>query len=242
MTGVQTCALPIYLLLDGNNKICEKCKDGFYFRCVIKRCSQNSLTQSAILAADAYFRKKIIKPVDVIDHFLFVSHFAKNKHVEFESKYNSKSSVLYNFNVNLKDIKSIKNKGNYFLFYGRLSREKGISTLIDAAINANIKLKVVGEGLLLPKYKKLKHKNIEFLGFKSGAELWSLIYNSSFVVVPSEWYENNPLTIIEAYSFGKPVIGARIGGIPEIIKENITGYLFPSGDKKKIRKIINRCK
>ena len=167
-----------------------------------------------------------------------MSHFAKNKHVEFESKYNSKSSVLYNFNVNLKDIKSIKNKGNYFLFYGRLSREKGISTLIDAAINANIKLKVVGEGLLLSKYKKLKHKNIEFLGFKSGAELWSLIYNSSFVVVPSEWYENNPLTIIEAYSFGKPVIGARIGGIPEIIKENITGYLFPSGDKKKLEKLL----
>jgi glycosyltransferase involved in cell wall biosynthesis len=71
---------------------------------------------------------------------------------------------------------------------------------------------------------------VSFLGYKSGNELWNLVLNSSFVVVPSEWYENNPLTILEAYSLGKPVIGAQIGGIPEILIDNETGFLFKSGD------------
>lgn len=75
-----------------------------------------------------------------------------------------------------------------------------------------------------------KLTNIEFLGFRKGEELFKLIRNSSFVLVPSEWYENNPLTIVEAYSAGKPVIGSNIGGIPELIIEGKTGYLFEMGD------------
>jgi len=70
--------------------------------------------------------------------------------------------------------------------------------------------------------------NVEYVGFKQGSELNNLINNSSFIIVPSEWYENNPLTIIEAYSYGKPVIGANIGGITELIIENKTGFLFAS--------------
>lgn len=72
--------------------------------------------------------------------------------------------------------------------------------------------------------------NVEFLGFRKGEELFSFIRDASFVLVPSEWYENNPLTIVEAYSVGKPVIGSNIGGIPELIIEGRTGFLFEMGD------------
>lgn len=78
--------------------------------------------------------------------------------------------------------------------------------------------------------KTRNRSNIEFLGFKKGEELFNYIRNASFVLVPSEWYENNPLTIVEAYSAGKPVIGSNIGGIPELIEDGETGFLFEMGD------------
>ena len=229
---------PNTLLFDNTNRICEQCKDGVYLRCLSKRCSQGSIPQSAILTMDAYFRKNIIKPIDKIDHFLFVSHFARDKHVAFNSGYRNKSDVLYNFAPDLLTVNPSKKKGKYFLYYGRISREKGLQTLIKSAIKAKVNLKIAGTGPLLNEIKNINSDNIEFLGHKTGKELWSIVRNSSFIIVPSEWYENNPLTIIESYSYGKPVIGARIGGIPEIVNENKTGYLFSPGDTKQLEKIL----
>ena len=108
------------------------------------------------------------------------------------------------------------------------------------------KLKIVGTG---PEEEALKayvaehraEQKIEFVGYRKGDELKELIRDASFVVVPSEWYENNPMTIIEAYSAGIPVIGAHIGGIPEIIDEGRTGYLFPSGDIQGLKEAITKA-
>jgi glycosyltransferase involved in cell wall biosynthesis len=94
------------------------------------------------------------------------------------------------------------------------------------------KLVIVGDGpvckLITDFIDTNKMYNVEYVGFKQGTELNNLIKNSSFIIVPSEWYENNPLTIIEAYANGKPVIGADIGGITEIIINKKTGFLFSS--------------
>jgi glycosyltransferase involved in cell wall biosynthesis len=105
----------------------------------------------------------------------------------------------------------------------------------------NLKLKVAGTGPLLNKLKDKSSGNVEFLGFINGEELSTVIENSSFVVIPSEWYENNPLTLIEAYAHGKPVIGSKIGGIPEIIDEGKTGYIFNSGDKISLERTIKKA-
>lgn len=232
---------PAYLFINGKNEICEKCIDGFYLRCLLKRCSENSFSQSAMLTLDAYFRKYFVKPINHIDRFIFVSKFIKKKHIEFDINYRAKAVMLYNFNPELSSIVPSNVKGKYFLFFGRISREKGVPTLIEASLKAGISLKIVGTGPLLEQFADRKFQNIEFLGYKSGEELWSLIRNASFIIVPSEWYENNPLTIIEAYSFGKPVIGANIGGIPEIIEENKTGYLFNSGNKSELELLLRRA-
>ena len=232
---------PAYLFLDGKNEVCEKCIDGFYLRCILKRCSENSYSQSVMLSLDAYFRKYFIKPISHIDRFIFVSKFIKKKHIEFDSNYETKADMLYNFNPELNAIVPSKTKGKYFLYFGRISREKGVPTLIESALKAKISLKIVGTGTLLGKFTERHFDNIEFLGFKSGEELWSLVQNASFIIVPSEWYENNPLTIVEAYSFGKPVIGARIGGIPEIIEENKTGYLFNPGNKYELEQLLRQA-
>ncbi|WP_423127240.1 glycosyltransferase [Gaoshiqia sp. Z1-71] len=233
---------PAYLFLDGKNNICEACKDQFYLRCSIRRCSENNLFQSFALSLDAYFRKYMVIPLKYIDQFIFVSNFTKDKHTSFNPGYKQKGEVLYNFVPVLEKIEPINVPGDYFLFYGRLSREKGIHSLVNAATGTDISLKIVGEGPLFRKYKDSSSHNIKFFGYKSGDELWNLVKMASFIVVPSECYENNPMTILEAYSYGKPVIGSRIGGIPEIIEHGRTGFLFEHGNINQLKEILESAR
>ncbi|MDC0553794.1 glycosyltransferase family 4 protein [Flavobacteriaceae bacterium] len=230
---------PASLLLDNKNNICELCKDGSYLRCTTKKCAPHSFSKNFMLSMDAYFRKKYLRPLNFINHFIFVSHFSRNKHIEFEKEYRFKSSVLYNFIENFKKNKNKIIKGDYFIYFGRLSREKGIATLIEAATLSDINLKIVGEGPLYDDCKKLNLKKIDFIGFKQGEELRSLVRNSSFVIVPSEVYESLGMVIIEAYALGKPVIASRIGGIPEIVDNGNTGLLFELKSVKDLTKKIN---
>lgn len=225
---------PAYLFLDGSNNICERCKDKFYFRCLIKRCSENNLFQSGILSIDAYFRKYFVNPIDYVDKYIFVCDFMRKKHISFNPAYAPKGQLLYNFIPDLDSTVTSAKKGEYLLFYGRLSKEKGLSTLIDATIKTNIKLKIVGTGPLAATYNYNINNRIQFLGYKDGEELWNLVRNASFIVVPSECYENNPLTILESYAYGKPVIGSKIGGMPEIIIDGHTGFLFESRNKDQL--------
>ena len=106
----------------------------------------------------------------------------------------------------------------------------------------NSNLKIAGTGPLedeLKDYTKSNNvTNVEFLGYKSGKELTDLVENAYFIIVPSEWYENNPMTIIEGYAAGVPVIGTNIGGIPEIIEEGVTGYLFTPANSVDLTRVV----
>jgi glycosyltransferase involved in cell wall biosynthesis len=108
----------------------------------------------------------------------------------------------------------------------------------------NIKLKIIGEGPikedLVSKVRSSEMKNIDFLGYVTVEKLKDEIRKSMFVVVPSEWYENNPGSIIEGFALGKPVIGARIGGIPELVKDNETGLTFESGNSEDLKAKITQ--
>lgn len=232
---------PAYLFLNGKNEVCEKCKGGKYYNCVINKCSENSISQSAILTIDSYFRSITKKVQSKVDSLVFVSKFSRQKHFDFSFGENRKFDSLYNFMPNLNQIVANSKKGNYFVYYGRISREKGINTLIKAFQNSSINLKIIGTGPLLAEYTNKKYPNIEFVGYKTGAELIELVSNASFIIVPSQWYENNPMTIVEGYSYGKPVIGANIGGIPEIIEDSKTGYLFESGDSEDLLSMVSKA-
>lgn len=222
---------PANALLDSENNICEKCRDRSYYHCACKRCLEGNFLFSSVLSAEGYLRRYLIDPLDYIDRFIFVSEFAGRKHIEFDKRFADKSEHLYNFTDT--EFGSAKSeKGDYFLFFGRLSKEKGIETLLSAVIKTKVRLKIAGSGPLKNEVVDLskRHKGIEFLGHQSGSELKELVRNASFIIVPSEWYENNPMTIIEAYAAGVPVIAARIGGIPEIVMHEETGFLFESRD------------
>jgi glycosyltransferase involved in cell wall biosynthesis len=135
---------------------------------------------------------------------------------------------------------------DYIVYFGRLSNEKGILTLIDAISKlSKIKLAIIGHGPILDSVKsKIKDLGLEarvqLLGFKSGIELYNIIKKSRFIVIPSEWYENNPYSVLEAMALGKPIIGSEIGGIPELVQEDVNGYLFKYGDSEDLAEKINK--
>jgi glycosyltransferase involved in cell wall biosynthesis len=228
---------PSYLFLDGKLEICERCKGGYYYNCLKHKCSEKSLSQSFILTLDAYNRKYINNPTNYISKLIFVSNFAKKKHDEFGLN-SANAVVIYNFMLNMDKVIPSNFKGDYLLYFGRLSREKGVLTLLNALKPTKLRMIIVGEGPLKSTIEKNKGQNIKVVGFKKGRELEQLIKKASFIIVPSEWYENNPMTIIEAYSYGKPVIGASIGGIPEIIVDGKTGYLFESNNIESLKEKI----
>lgn len=221
---------PVNAMLDKEGLICEKCKNDKFYNCITKRCSEGNIFQSTVVTAEAYMRKFIFDPLTYINHFIFVSEFSRNKHISFDNRYKSKSSHLYNFSNSVAN--RLGPRGDYLFYYGRLSKEKGILNLVKAVKKTNSKLIIAGDG---PQKEAVLNEisgfpNIEYVGFQSGIALNDLILKSSFVVVPSEWYENNPMTIVESFLMGKPVIGSNIGGIPELVTSK-TGLIFESGDE-----------
>jgi glycosyltransferase involved in cell wall biosynthesis len=131
--------------------------------------------------------------------------------------------------------------GTYFLYFGRLAVEKGVETLLRAVARSGVSLKLAGTGPEENKLKALAAElgvDAEFVGFKSGAALHDLIRQARAVVLPSEWYENAPMSILESAAMQVPVIGADIGGIPEMIVPGETGWVFPSRDVNALAQLL----
>ncbi|MFM5419654.1 glycosyltransferase family 4 protein [Aeromonas veronii] len=142
------------------------------------------------------------------------------------------------------DVESSRESGEdrgYFLFLGRLMAEKGVETLARAhqRMTRPAGLKIVGGGPLLAHLGQ-HYPNAELLGFKQGEALLDLLRHAKGVVVPSEWYENCSMSVLEAMAYGKPVIGARIGGIPEQIRDGLDGLLFEAGNADELARCMDR--
>lgn len=230
---------PVNTFIDRHDRICEMCRDKHFIHCTIKRCKDGNLFQSMIVTLEAYFWKYFESPIKYIDHYIFVSNFSLQKHLDFNEKFRGKYTQLYNF-TNVRSNRDIV-KGDYFLYFGRLSKEKGVKTLISTFSKIkDKKLKIAGNGPLrgLVEDSAKENQNIEYVGFKTGSDLESLIRNAYFVILPSECYENNPLSLIEAFNSGKPVIGAEIAGIPELIENGKNGFLFKSGSSESLELVL----
>ncbi len=231
------------MLTDG--KPCEKCKNGKYFWCFLKKCTKDSYAKSLLNVVEMYLHHKILHIYDKIDVFISPSIFLKKKLKEVGFK---KEIVhLPNF-INAKDyLPKYSFNEKIICYFGRLSEEKGLFTLLEAVKGIDIKLKIVGDGPIKEnlkfKVKSEKLDNVDFLGYKSGRELENEIKRSMTVVLPSECYENNPRIVLEAFVLGKPVIGSKIGGIPELVQDGKTGLTFEprniSDLRNKIEYLVN---
>src|SRR3989304_3822752 len=226
---------PSYLMLL-NSKPCERCKGRKFYNPLFTLCHKNNFLASAIYTIESYFNLWF-KKYDWIRFFICPSKFSMNIHLEAVIT-EEKLIHIPNF-IKLKNFEPDYEPGNYILFVGRLSQEKGVLTLLKAVKGLDIELKIVGDGPIRKEYEKYirneRITNVTFEGYKSGEELKSLYKNSAFVIFPSEWYENAPMTILETSAYGKPIIGSNIGGISEMIINEKTGLLFEPGDYNGLR-------
>lgn len=221
---------------------CEACFQGDKLPCLKYKCMKDSMLASWIgyLEALRWNRERLEECTDL---FICPSHFMADK-MEQGGFEKGKLVVLHNFIDGKKCFREDCCKEDYYCFAGRLSHEKGVETLLKAAALLPYKLKVIGAGPLADKLQK-EHRqdNIEFLGFRPWRELKELVGRARFSVLPSEWNENNPLSVIEALGLGTPVLGVRLGGIPELIDEGVNGLTFESGNvddlRDKIRQMWN---
>lgn len=215
---------PSHGLFDIDIKPCEKCLGGNFLHCIKGRCIKKSRAMSILGAIDAYFWK-INKAYSYIDTIVCPSYFLKSK-LDTQKRFQGKTKVIHNF-IEKKEYKPFK-KDNYILEFGHLSKDKGTLTLLEVARRMpQQKFLFVGYGAAVDEIKKLA--NAEFVGFKTGDELKDIIGGAAISVCPSEMYENCPYSVMESQVLSTPVLGADIGGIPELISVGETGELFTAG-------------
>ena len=205
---------------------------------LINKCLKNSYLASLFAWFEAIFwdKEKLTK---LTDCFISPSRFLKTKMTEAGFP-NDKIEVISNFMPQL--ISPAKSKKDYYCYIGRISEEKGVYSLLQAAKQLPYSLKVIGDGPLFERYRKeFGCEKIEFTGYLTPDKAFEIVKNARFIVLPSICYENNPLSIIEALSMGTPVLGARIGGIPELIEESVNGFLFSPQNIQELSQKIDLC-
>lgn len=220
---------PRYDCLRNGEMICEECFADKH-KVLEYKCMKNSRLASFLSYREAvkWNRERLEA---CIDKFICPSGFMTKKMMQ--GGFNiDKLHTLCNFVDVVKcQREDYLERDNYYCFIGRLSYEKGVKTLIEAANRLPCyKLVIIGGGPLESELKKMAGKNVQFVGFKKWDEIKDIMGRARFMVIPSEWYENNPLSVIEAECLGVPVLGAQIGGISELISDGDTGMTFRSRD------------
>ncbi|MBI5077351.1 glycosyltransferase [Candidatus Falkowbacteria bacterium] len=224
-------------------KVCERCKKHRYFQSVANRCVQDSAAASALSALELYAQWLLKFYQEKVDLFISPSQFLADKLQGWGIERPFK--VVNNF-IDIKNFEPAFSPGDYLVCVSRLSEEKGILTLLAAVKTLpNVKLKLVGTGpqkRLIEKFiSENKLKNVEYLGAVYGQKLYDIIRRARIFIIASEWYENYPISVLEAMALGKPVLASDIGGLPEIVKENENGWLFPAGDAAALSQKIKEC-
>jgi len=212
-------ACPAYRMIT-HDGICERCKGGRLYNATRNRCMHGSMPLSIWVTIEAYVHRFLRSYDKYVDKFIVPSRFYISKFEEWGWP-GDRFTYIPNF-VRGEKIRPEFQPGDGFVYLGRLSGEKGLATLIKASVSADVRITIIGTGPEEPNLKALASQldaRVEFPGYLSGEALFDRVRASRAIVVPSEWYENAPISLLEAYALGKPVIGARIGGIPELINE-----------------------
>lgn len=246
--------IPVVMTLHGPQLICpsvkmmykskEYCKDSFCasgnpLPCIMNKCLDNSLLKSTAITAEYLFRK-VHGLYGKISAYICPS-VAMSKLAAKSGIPDSKLAVINNFVDEAKfkfqpDFQS----GKYFLFVGRLSNEKGCHYLLEAMkrLDKSVSLHIVGTGddeaNLIKQAQDLKLDNVKFLGFLQGAELENQYRHCISTILPCNWFENFPTTIIESFVYGKPVIASNVGGITEMLENGKNGLVFEPGNVEEL--------
>jgi glycosyltransferase involved in cell wall biosynthesis len=222
-----------------HGKVCEECRGGKYYNCAKNRCVKDSFAKSCINVAEGYLHKWR-KSYDAIGAIITPSAFYRKMFRRFGIAPERVTHIPNFLDSQEPYVYPMADSKQYYLYLGRLSEEKGLMTLLQAVRNQPIRLRIAGTGPMEEELNAYiqRHRmyNVHMMGFQSGQALTDLIGNAKAVVLPSEWYENGPYAAIEALQLGRPIIGADIGGIPELVEGN--GYLFESGSAEDLQRVL----
>lgn len=233
-------ACPAYKML-AHDGICERCKGGRIWNVVTHKCVKDSYALSGTIALETLTHRALHLYSRNVDRFVVPSRFYLEKFVEWGWD-RDKFTYIPNF-VDTERFTPDPTPGTAFVYVGRLGHEKGLKTLIKAAALAAVPLRIIGTGPEEKMLRTLAEKiggQIEFLGYLAGEDLQRAIKASRALVLPSEWYENAPISVLEAYALGRPVIGAKIGGIPELIRPGETGDTFEPANTESLAETLRR--
>lgn len=242
---------PNYLMLDGSGNVCDACLGGHFKECLKRKCVRGSTAKSALAMMEADWYKRH-QTYSKIDRIIAPSEFMRKKLLEggFPGK---QVVTMQNFvSEELLDCARKAEDGTdrdnpYFIFFGRLSKEKGIKTLLDAfklalpQLPECMRLVIVGDGPEREELESAARKSVEFVGFKQGEGLRKLVSGAAFACCPSEWRENMPYSVVEAFAAGTPVIGTNIGGIPELVHDRETGLLCEPCDAASLSAMLRQA-
>lgn len=224
------------------NEICEKCLHGSKLNAIKYKCVYKSLLYSSVKV----FAISVQNTVNIkkkISAFVFPSSFTMGKFVEggFPSKKLHHIPTLFNLGT-------INNKislsyDDYALYVGRIDPDKGIKTMIDAFVNTDYKLKIIGFSSSnylteIEEYLKGKKHNIEFLGRMDFNTIQQYLATCLFTIIPSEWYDNLPNSLLESFAFKKCVVATNVGSLSESIENHKSGLLFNYKDSGSLKSNI----
>lgn len=215
-----------------NGRICEDCLTGTAFNAVLHGCYRNSRIGSFAVSTMVETHRKLQTWQKKVNRFIALTKFAREKYIQAglpAERIEIKPNFIH------PDPGVGNGEGDYALFVGRISLEKGILTLLQAWKRIKkITLKIVGEGPQIEKIKKIaNHENIygiEILGNCDRIAVLKLMQDSKFLIFPSEWYEGFPMTLAEAFACGKAVVASRLGSMTEIVEDGVTGLHFIPGN------------
>ncbi len=220
--------------------VCERCRNGSVWQAVAHRCVRDSFSASALVALEATVHRSLRSWHRWPDRIVSPSRFLIEKCVQWGFE---RSRFVHIPNpIDAQFIKPQHGAGQHFVYIGRLSAEKGLDRLIAAVRQAGVSLVIAGEGPLEAQVRSAVRDcpdRIRWLGRLEAAQVQSLVRSARAVVVPSQWYENAPLSVLEAYAAGKPVIATRIGGLPEMVEHGRTGWLVPAEDPAALGEMLS---
>jgi len=219
--------------LYAQGKVCQRCQGGRFYHAVGQRCFRNSLFRSFAAVAVAYVHKWLDIYDSNIHAYITPSRFVRDRLVE--NGFNPEKITVIPHALPLNGIEPCFGGDDYIVYIGHLESWKGVATLIRAMqALPHIRLFILGDGnqkeQLEREVCKLGLRNVEFAGYVVEEEFKKLVQNSRLVVVPSEWYEVFGTVTWEAFAYGKPVVGSRIGANPELVEDGETGVIFEPGN------------
>jgi glycosyltransferase involved in cell wall biosynthesis len=223
-------ACPAYTMM-ADNKPCDRCRGGKIYNVAVNRCIKGSLALSSLVMLETFVHRALRLYEANVSRFVVPSRFVLEKLVEWGWA-RDRFDYIPNF-VDTERFRADCAIGNRFVYCGRLEQLKGVETLVRAAALAKQPLTMVGSGSQEHRLRKLGADlgaDIRFLGHQTKDALAEVIQSARAIVVPSECNENAPLALLEGYAAGRPIIGARMAGIPELVREDETGALFAPGE------------